>query len=222
MNNTKKIAASILTADFGNLQQNLLELEKNSINIIHFDIMDGHFVPNITFGAMLIKSLRKSLKSIFDVHLMINKPEQYLDDFIKAGANWISFHYESVNKKQAINICQKLKQQKIKAGVAISPQTPPQIILPILDVIDFVLIMTVYPGFGGQKIITECFSKIEFFKKLFLQENLSIKIEVDGGIKKENISKLAKIGADILVAGSSIFNKNQTIQESVKKLTTLL
>lgn len=218
----KKIAASILTADLGNLQQNLLELEKTSVDIIHFDVMDGHFVPNITFGYSLIQSLRKPLKSTFDVHLMITNPEKYLDSFIKAGANWISFHYEATNQKQAINICRKLKNNAIQAGIAISPQTKPQAIFPILNEIDFVLIMTVQPGFGGQAIIPECLTKIKFLKENFLKKNLPIKIEIDGGVNKENIAKLSTIGADIFVAGSAIFNKKLSIPKAVQSLTDKL
>jgi ribulose-phosphate 3-epimerase len=214
----KKIAASILTADFGNLQRDLKELEKTSVDIIHFDVMDGHFVPNISFGSGLIQALKSSLNSVFDVHLMITEPEKYLDSFIKAGADWISFHLEVTGESQARKICQKLKRKKIKAGIAISPKTPVQNIFPLLNEIDFIVIMSVEPGFGGQEIIPESFSKIAALKEILLQKKLPIQIEVDGGVKKENIGELAKIGADILIAGSAIFHPKQKIKKAAEDL----
>ena len=222
MSANTKIAASILTADFGNLKQNLLKAQKEQIDIIHFDVMDGHFVPNISFGAALINSLKKFLTIPFDVHLMIQEPYKYLDDFIKSGANWISFHWEVVTETGAKRICKELRQKNIKAGIALSPLTDPKVILPILDDIDFVLIMTVEPGFGGQNIIPECLKKIKFLKQIFNQKNLPIQIEVDGGINKENILAITNLGADILVAGSAIFHTNYSIQEGINNLKTAI
>ena len=215
------IAASILTANFKNLEKELKILTQNNIDILHLDVMDGNFVENISFGPAFIQSLRPIYPNIFDVHLMIKNPIKYLDTFIKAGADWVSFHYEAVSKKELKQIIQTLKKHKKKIGIAISPKTKIEKIFSILVEIDFVLIMTVEPGFGKQSIIQDCIAKIQPLKEKILKEKLKIKIEVDGGVNQTNIVKLTKLGADILVVGSAIFqsdSRTKTIQKFRKLL----
>ena len=214
-----KIAASILTANFAHLALNLKEATNAGIDLIHFDVMDGVFVPNITFGASLIKSLRAEIQATFDVHLMLSQPQKYLNSFSEAGADFISFHWEALSSTKEIhNLLQAIRDKSLKAGLAISPQTKVAEIEPVLDSVDLVVLMTVNPGFGGQSIIKDCVLKIERLRKIIDKKNLPIKIEVDGGVSSTNAKQLATMGADILVAGSAVFNNNYSISESVKKL----
>lgn len=205
-----KIAPSILSADFSKLEEQIGLVEKGGADLIHLDIMDGHFVPNITFGPPVIKSLRKTTKVLFDVHLMIENPEKYIEDFVDAGADIISVHAEStVHLHRAV---QQIKGHGIKACVALNPSTPLESIEYVLDDLDMVLIMTVNPGFGGQSFIPQTKEKIRKLKKMIEQKGLDVEIQVDGGIKLDNIKEVAECGANVFVAGSAIFNSDDIVQ----------
>ena len=199
-----KVAASILSADFLHLEKEIKAVEKAGADMIHLDIMDGHFVPNISFGADIVSYVKKASSLPLDVHLMITNPEQYIDKFIQAGANYLSFHCETayhINR-----LVHKIKEKGVKAGIALNPATSLNVLDYILDDLDFVLIMSVNPGFGGQEYIEHSTEKIN---NLFINQQMNdIEIEIDGGIN-DKIGKLVRqAGANILVAGSYIFNSN--------------
>jgi len=199
----KKIAPSILSADFSNLSQQIRYVEIGGADIIHCDIMDGKFVPNITFGPVVIKAVRKITKLPIDVHLMIKDPDNFIEDFVKAGADYISVHQEEVvHLHRTIS---KIKELGAKAGVVINPATPVNTLVDILEYVDFILVMSVNPGFGGQVFIESALRKIEELKKIREDEKLEFEIEIDGGVTSQNIEKISNAGCDIFVAGSSIF-----------------
>ncbi|AEE91607.1 ribulose-5-phosphate 3-epimerase [Tepidanaerobacter acetatoxydans Re1] len=198
-----KVAPSILSADFCCLSEEIKKVENGGADLLHIDVMDGHFVPNITLGPPVISSLKGKTYLPFDVHLMIENPEKHIDDFIKAGADIITVHVEStVHLNRLVNY---IKNKGIKPGVALNPSTPLSSLQYILDDIYMILIMSVNPGFGGQKFIPKMLEKIRDLKRVILQENPEILIEVDGGINEENAPDIIKAGADILVAGSAIY-----------------
>lgn len=206
------VAPSILSADFGNLNEQILNLEKGGADYIHIDVMDGVFVPNITFGPPVIKKIKNISKIPFDVHLMIDKPERYIEDFVKAGADIITVHEEAtIHLHRTI---QQIRSYGVKAGVALNPSTPIENIKYILDYLDMVLIMTVNPGFGGQKFIKSMERKIIDLRNIIDDKNLDILIEVDGGIKLENAKKIINLGADIIVAGSGIFEAEDIVERT--------
>ena len=208
-----KIAPSILSADFSKLGKEISDLDKADSDYIHIDVMDGHFVPNITIGADVIKSIRKYTKKIFDVHLMIDPVKKYIPDFVNAGADIITIHHE-INE-DALDSIFLIKKFKKKAGISIKPETPANLVEKYLDHVDLILIMTVEPGFGGQKFIYEQIEKIKIVKKMIGRRNIDI--EVDGGIDL-NTSKLAvKAGANVLVSGSTIF-KSKSYKNIIKEL----
>lgn len=201
-----KLAASILSADFSNLGEAIKLLDKSENDYIHIDVMDGHFVPNLTFGMPVIKSIRKHTSKTFDVHLMIDNPDKYLAEYKDAGADLISVHAEScVHLHRTI---QAIKSQGIKACVALNPATPLSCIKYVLPYLDMVLIMTVNPGFGGQKYIPEMTKKISDLKNMIRTGGLTTDIEVDGGITIDNVSDVIDAGANIIVAGSAVFKGN--------------
>lgn len=213
-----KIAPSILSADFSKLEEQIKEVELGGADFLHLDVMDGHFVPNITFGAPVIKKLRKTTKMVFDVHLMIQNPEKYIDDFAKAGADIITVHQEStIHLHRAI---QQIKQHGIKAGVALNPSTPIEQIKYVLEDVDMVLIMTVNPGFGGQSMITSMKDKIQELNSIISAKNLNIDIQVDGGVKLDNLNEVVDWGANIIVAGSAIFD-SENIQDTTRKFKSI-
>lgn len=215
----KLLAPSLLSADFSNLSQQIRYIEIGAADIIHCDVMDGRFVPNITFGPLVVKSVRKTTKLPIDVHLMIVEPEKYIKDFADAGANYISVHQETVTHlDRTINL---IKECNCKAGVVLNPATPVSTIENVLDIVDFVLLMTVNPGFGGQKFIKYCFDKIKALDEIRSNRKLDFLIELDGGVDKSNIVELSNLGCNIFVAGSAIFNSDN-ISAATVELKNLL
>lgn len=203
---TYKIAPSILAADYANFAGELRRIEDSGADYVHIDIMDGQFVPNISFGADVVASLRKHSKLVFDCHLMVVDPERYVDQFAQAGADIMTIHTEATDHIHGA--LQKIKAAGMKAGVVINPGTPVSALEPVLNLVDQVLIMTVNPGFGGQAFIPECLDKIADVARLRAEKGLSFDIEVDGGIDDTTI-KLAKLaGATVFVAGSYLFKEN--------------
>ena len=201
-----QISPSILSADFSQLGNEIKRLEVCGADLIHVDVMDGHFVPNLTIGPPVIKALRKYTKLPFDVHLMINPVHKYIKEYAKAGSDIITIHPESTeNLKSSIK---EIKDLKKKAGVSLNPDTPIETILNDLNDIDLILVMSVFPGFGGQKFMPEVLKKIDELSKLRTKNNLNYKIEVDGGIDFSNSKKAIEAGADILVSGTTIFKEN--------------
>lgn len=198
-----QIAPSILSADFSKLGQEIAEVEKAGADIIHVDVMDGHFVPNITIGPLVVASIKPLTKLPLDCHLMIENPEKYIEAFAKAGADWISVHVETSDLTQLLP---EIKKLGCKTGAVINPPTPIEKIYPIASFADYILIMSVNPGFGGQSYIESSTQKIMDLKKFLIKEKLSVPIQVDGGIKSSNITKVVEAGADIIVAGSAIFD----------------
>jgi ribulose-phosphate 3-epimerase len=202
----KKIAPSILSADFANLSQQIRYVELGGADIIHCDIMDGKFVPNITFGPIVVKAVRSVTKLPIDVHLMIKDPDDFIEAFIKAGADYISVHQEEVvhlNRTIAT-----IKELGANAGVVINPATPVATLKDILEFVDFVLVMSVNPGFGGQKFIPSTLNKIKTLAEIRKKENLNFEIEIDGGVSSVNIQDISDAGCDIFVAGSSVFGQD--------------
>lgn len=202
------LAPSILTADFSNLSAQIKELEKGGADWLHCDVMDGNFVPNISFGAPIIKSIKKITKLPLDAHLMIANPGTYIEDFVSAGCSYITVHQEAAVHLH--RVLEKIKQLGAKAGVSINPATPISALYPILEYADMVLIMSVNPGFGGQKFIPSTLKKITELNKIREKENYNYIIEIDGGINDENISSVMNAGCDAFVIGSSIFNGSIT------------
>ncbi|MBS4539743.1 ribulose-phosphate 3-epimerase [Clostridium sp. D2Q-11] len=214
-----KISPSILSADFSDLKSEINKIVEGGADYIHLDVMDGLFVPNITFGAPVIKNLRKITNKPFDVHLMIERPERYIDDFVDAGADIITVHQESsVHLHRTI---QQIKNHGIKAGVSLNPATPIETIEYVLENLDMVLIMTVNPGFGGQSLIKEMKEKVMKLRSIIEEKNLDIDIQVDGGVKLDNIEEIKSWGANIFVVGSGIF-KAKDIKSETQKYKEIL
>jgi len=215
----KYLAPSILSADFSNLSQQIRLVEMAGADIIHCDIMDGQFVPNITFGPFIVKTIRKLTRLPIDVHLMIKNPDNYISHFVDAGADFISVHFEEViHLNRTIN---QIKELGVKAGVVVNPSTPVSSLIDIVEFVDFVLIMSVNPGFGGQKFIGSSIKKIQDCNNLRNNLSLNFQIEVDGGINKENLKDVISAGADIVVAGASIFNSDN-ISASVTEFKNII
>ena len=205
MNSNIKIAPSILACNFSKLNDEVISIENDGADFIHLDIMDGHFVPNLTFGPPIIKSLRNLTKLPFDVHLMVSNPDTLLDEYVYAGANIITVHVEACN--HLARTLHYIKSKGCKAGVAINPHTDIQFIENVIEDLDLILIMTVNPGFGGQKFIKSMFKKISLVKEIISSRDIFL--EVDGGITKENSREVIGAGANVLVAGTSVFNTSQ-------------
>ena len=208
------VSPSILSADFANLERDIKLVERNGADWIHVDVMDGHFVPNITIGIPVVKSIKKVTTLPLDVHLMIENPEKYIEGFTNAGADILTFHYEAVKKENIKPLITKIKNFGLKAGLSIKPKTQPEEILEFLPDLDLVLVMTVEPGFGGQKFMADCAEKIKIIKKHATQ---NLFIQVDGGINAETGEICTKYGANSLVAGSYIY-KAENIKEAISSL----
>ncbi len=204
------IAPSILSADFAILGEECAAMEKAGANELHIDVMDGHFVPNISYGAPIMKSLRKVNKMFFDTHIMISNPLKYIEDFVKGGADRITFHLES--EDDPMDVIEKIKSFGVKPAVAIKPGTPYEKVVPYLPFIDMVLVMTVEPGFGGQSFMEDMMPKVKALREIIDKEELSVKIQVDGGIDKNTIKKAYDAGADIFVAGSALFKQDDYVK----------
>lgn len=210
----KLLAPSILSADFANLSQQIRYVEMSGADWIHCDIMDGKFVPNITFGPFIVEAVKRITKLPLDVHLMIENPENYFEQFIKAGANYLTIHQEAVvHLNRQIN---KIKELGAKAGVSINPGTPVSSLSEVLDIVDMVLVMSVNPGYGGQQFLTNSLKKIAELAKIRKDKNLSFLIEIDGGINSKNIETISSAGCDAFVAGSSIFAQDNVSAATIE------
>ena len=215
----KQIAPSILSADFSRLGEEIKAVEKAGADLIHVDVMDGHYVPNITIGPGVVSSLRKTTGLPFDVHLMIEDPDRYIDAFVDAGSNIITVHAEAVIHLH--RTVQTIKGKGVKVGVSLNPSTPLACVEEILPDIDLLLIMTVNPGFGGQKFISGMLPKIRKARELAQTRGLKMAIEVDGGVTAENIGTLAEAGADIFVAGAAIFG-SASYSDTINRMKAIL
>lgn len=209
-----QLAPSILAADFGNLAKQITQLENNNITYLHIDVMDGMFVPSISFGMPVMASLRGQTKMLFDTHLMIEEPIRYIDEFCKAGADSITVHAEAC--EDLAKTLQCIRDHGVKVAVSICPETEVSAIASVLDQVDMVLIMSVHPGFGGQKIIPETLDKVDELIAIRKEQDLSFLIQIDGGVNKDNIEEIKRRGVDVIVAGTAVFKGD--ISENIAAL----
>ena len=211
-----ELAPSILSSDFAHLAEQVRAAAEGGASVIHVDVMDGHFVPNITIGPPVVRSLRNTTDLPLDCHLMIENPDQYIPDFADAGANWISVHQEAcIHLNRTLHL---IRSHNMLAGVVINPATPVETLSEVLDIIDYVLVMSVNPGFGGQKFIPGVVHKIRKLAELREQRRLNYRIEVDGGIALDTVTEVVRAGAEILVAGNAVFGKGDPTSNAQKLL----
>ena len=220
-----RLCPSILSADFNRLGEQIKILEKEGVEYLHIDVMDGDFVPSISFGMPVIKSIRKESNMFFDVHLMVTEPERYIRDFVECGADSITVHAEACEDLE--RTLEQIKAAGVKAAVSIKPSTPVNDISHLLEDVDMVLVMTVQPGFGGQKYIPECTEKVQELKEIIDREELNVDIQVDGGINDSTMETAMRAGANLLVAGSYVFNGDlesnvQRIQQKMQDISEKL
>lgn len=212
------LSPSILAADFSRLGEQIKEVEHAGAKYLHIDVMDGVFVPDISFGMPVISSIRKCTDIVFDVHLMIDKPERYVKEFSDCGANLINFHLEAT--EDVVGTIQRIRFLGRKVGISISPQTPAKAVEPYLKLVDMVLVMTVKPGFGGQKLIPECLDKVREVRSMIVEKGLRTDIEVDGGIRVDNVELALEAGANVIVSGTAVFKNriSDNVERFLKKM----
>ncbi|HEX9884238.1 MAG TPA: ribulose-phosphate 3-epimerase [Desulfobaccales bacterium] len=211
----RKLSASILSADFGRLAEQVRAAEQAGVDWIHVDVMDGHFVPNLTIGPAVTKAIRRATKLPLDVHLMISNPERYLEQFVEAGADWLGIHAEATVHLE--RLIQNIKELGVKASVSLNPHTPLDCLEYVLKDVDLVLLMTVNPGFSGQKFIRGVLPKIRRLRQMIDEQKLDVLIQVDGGVSLDTVDEIVAAGADVLVSGSGIFN-DRPLAENVRQL----
>ena len=211
-----KISPSILSADFGRLGEQVAEASESGADYIHVDIMDGHFVPNLTIGPIIVSGIRPWTELPLDVHLMIEEPDRLIPDFAKAGANILTVHPEAC--RHLHRVIYQIKDLGVKAGISLNPGTPASVLEPVISDVDLVLVMTVNPGFGGQKYIHSVTSKIAKVRRMLDEAGSGAELEVDGGINAETASKAVEAGASVLVAGSAVFNDRDTVARSIARI----